>query len=278
MKSPISIYGGKHYMLKFLLQHIPEHKVYVEAFGGGAKLLLAKPISPTEVYNDIDSNLVNFFQVVRNKQQFDEFLRMCQYTPYSREEFYAIRNNIDDTEDPIERAWKFFTVCRMAFAGRHKSPSWARCITRPSRNMALHVSSYISAIEDLEPLHERLFSVLIEHQDFRNIIPSCDTKDTFFYLDPPYVMESRKGKDKFKHEMSDEDHKELIDIVLSAKGKFVISGYENDIYKTLEDAGWQKIYFNAISWAAARTEETGLNQKGIISATQTRQECIWKSP
>ena len=275
MKSPIPIYGGKHYMTKFLLPHIPKHEIYVEVFGGGAKLLLAKDISPTEVYNDIDSNLVNFFRVLRNKEQSERLIDMCKLTPYSREEFYEIRNDIDQTTDPIERAWKFFTVCRMAFAGRHKSPSWARCLTRPSRNMALHVSSYISAIQDLEPLHERLFSVLIEHQDFKKIIPSCDNKNAFFYLDPPYVHSSRKGKDRYKHEMSNEDHLELVEIILSAKGKFIISGYENEIYSKLEKYGWKKFNYQTISWAAARKKG---EKKGEISKKQKREECIWKSP
>jgi DNA adenine methylase len=166
----------------------------------------------------------------------------------------------------------------MAFAGRHKSPSWAKCITRPSRGMALHVSAWISSIEKLEELHERLFSVLIEHQDFRKIIPSCDGENVFFYVDPPYVQSVRKGKDKFKHEMSDDDHTDLLNIILNSKGKFLISGYDNEIYDCLEQNGWDKIYYNAISWAAARTNETGLNKKGIISETQTRQECLWKSP
>lgn len=270
MNSPIKIYGGKHYMLKFLLPLIPPHKTYIEVFGGGANLLLAKPISPIEVYNDIDSNLVNFYRVLRDQPQ--ELINKLSLTPCSREEFYTVRNDL--TGDPVERAWKFFIVSRMAFAGRHHSPSFGRCITKSRRGMAMSVSSWLSSIDGLEEVHNRLLTVLIEHQDFRKLIPSCDEKDVFFYLDPPYVTKERKGKDKYKHEMSDKDHEELIDIVLNCNGKFLISGYNNEIYSRL---GWERIDYETISYAAARTKETGLNVSGIVSETQKRIECIWKN-
>jgi DNA adenine methylase len=264
-------------MVKKLLPYVPEHKVYVEVFGGGMKLLLAKEPSVTEVYNDIDSNLVNFFRVLRDDQLHQQLIRMCKLTPYSREEFNQMRSDLDQTEDKVERAWKFFTICRMAFAGRHKSPSWAKCITRPSREMALHVSSYISAIEMLEPLHARLFRVLIEHQDFRKTILDYDSADTFFYLDPTYVRSTRQGNDRFKHEMTDEDHVDLVKMLLSIRGKCMLSGYDNNIYNPLEQSGWKKIKFDASCFAAARTDETGLNTEGEITRTQKRTECIWMS-
>ncbi len=278
MRGPISIFGGKHYMIKHLLQLIPPHKTYVEVFGGGAKLLFAKEPSPIEVYNDIDSNLVNFFRVLKDDKAFEEFYKFCICTPYSREIFYECRKDIAAEPDKVQRAWKFFVSAKMAFSGRHKSPSWSKCTTQSRRGMPSGVSSWISAIEGLQDVHNRLFRVLIEHQNFKKVILDADTKDTFYYLDPPYVQSVRKGKDRYPHELSDDEHQELVDILLDIKGQVMLSGYINDIYKQLEDAGWDRKDYGTSSFAAGRTKQTGLKGDGSVKETQKRMESIWLSP
>lgn len=265
-------------MMKHLLKLIPTHKTYVEAFGGGAKLLFAKEPSPIEVYNDIDGNLVNFFQVLKDDKDFEEFYKLCICTPYSREIFYECRQGIDDESNDVKRAWKFFVSAKMAFSGRHKSPSWAKCTTQSRRGMALHVSSWISSIEGLQDIHNRLFSVLIEHLDYKKVILDADTSDTFYYLDPPYVQSARNGKDRYSHELSDDEHKELVDVLLTLKGKVVLSGYVNDIYEPLEQAGWERKNYSISAFAAARTKQTKLQGAGSVKNSQKRIESVWVSP
>ena len=265
-------------MVKNLLQWIPPHKTYVEAFGGGATLLFAKEPSPVEVYNDIDSNLVNFFQVLRDDAAFEEFYKLCVCTPYSREIFGECRQDIEKESDNVKRAWKFFVSAKMAFSGRHKSPSWSKCTTQSRRGMSIKTSAWISSIEGLQDVHNRLFRVLIEHQDFKKVILDADTTDTLYYLDPPYVQSARKGKDRYPHELSDGEHQELVDILLSLKGKVILSGYPNNIYKALENAGWDRKDYSTSSFAAARTKQTKLKGDGVIKESQKRTESVWLSP
>lgn len=275
IKNFLPIYGGKHYMLKHLLKYLAPHEKYVEVFGGTAKLLFAKDPSPIEVYNDIDGDFYNFFKVLQDDDLFEKFYKLCICTPYSREIFYECRESLKNEEDNVLRAWEFFVIARQCFSGRYKSPSWARCLTQSCRNMPLHVSAWISSIEKLQDVHARMMSVMVENIDFRNIIIDIDSSDTLFYLDPPYVKSSRKGNDKYRYDMEDLDHKDLVNILLNIKGKVILSGYRNDIYKELEDNGWSREEYSITSFAAGRTDDTGLNKKGAVLLNQQRLESIY---
>lgn len=235
LRSPINWFGGKGNMVAKLLKFIPSHKIYVEVFGGGASLLFAKEPSPVEVYNDIDSGLVNFFRVLRDKDKFQEFYRKVCLTPYSREEYNYCRSTWEDCDDEVERAYRWFIVARMSFSGEF-GHSWSFGVKFSRKGMASKCSSWLSIIDKLPDIHERIMRVQIEHKDFRDLIKTYDTKDTFFYLDPPYVPETRRSG-KYKHEMTDKDHEDLVEILLTIKGKAMLSGYANIIYKRLEDAG-----------------------------------------
>lgn len=263
MRSPIPIYGGKTYMIKHLLKLIPAHATYVEVFGGTAKFLFAKDVSPVEVYNDIDSNLANFFHVLREDDLFEEFYKLCISTPYSREVFVECRDTAET--DLVKRAWRFFVVAKMAFSGRYKCPGWSKCTTRSRRNMCSTVSGWISSIEGLPEVHSRLFRVLIENRDFRKVIEENDTPNTFFYLDPPYVQSARKGTNKYSFEMGDKDHKDLVESLLKIEGKAILSGYDNNIYKKLEENKWTRRDYEATSSAIP----------SITQKDNRRTECLW---
>ncbi len=200
-------------MVAWLLKFVPSHKIYVEPFGGGGSLLLAKAPSLIEVYNDIDSGLVNFFRVLRDPEKFERFYRLAALTPYSREEYYFCVKTWQDVEDDVERAYRWFVVARMSFSGRSGKSGWSFSVTTSHRGMASAVSKWLSCLEHLPKVHERLMRVQIEHDDFRKIFPRYDTDETFFYVDPPYVSETRRSG-KYTHEMSLEDHKELVEILL----------------------------------------------------------------
>lgn len=115
MRSPICWLGGKGLLVKKLLPLVPEHRIYVEVFGGGASLLLAKDpaVSEVEVYNDLDSRLVNLFEVLREPEGFAEFERRAVLTPFGREVFRRARDS--EAVDPVEGAWAFFV--RQSFGG-----------------------------------------------------------------------------------------------------------------------------------------------------------------
>jgi len=276
LRSPIIWFGGKGNMVAKLLKFIPSHRTYVEVFGGGASLLFAKEPSPVEVYNDIDSGLVNFFRVLRDKDKFQKFYEKVCLTPYSREEYNYCRATWQNCEDEVERAYRWFVVARMSFSGDF-GHSWSFKVTASCKGMAASCSAWLSVIEELPLMHQRFMTVQIEHKDFRDLIRTYDTKDTFFYLDPPYVPETRSWG-KYKHDCTDKDHKDLVEILLNIKGKAMLSGYANRIYKRLEDEGWIRHDFETTCHAVGRTKQTGILGEGTAKEKHKRVESIWLSP
>ena len=115
---PFTYYGGKVRAAKWIISHFPAHDLYVEPFGGAAAVLLAKPPSKNEIYNDLRSDIVGFYRVLRNDEQRARLKQLISYTPYSREEFYAVRKIYYSPEkDPVVRAWRFWVLASMCFGG-----------------------------------------------------------------------------------------------------------------------------------------------------------------
>lgn len=265
--------GGKSRMLKKLLPLIPPHKIYVEPFGGGASMLLARGPSAVEVYNDLDSGLVNFFRVLRNKKQFRQFLRLAQLTPYAREEHDLCKRHWSEIEDPVERAHAFFVVARMSFGGIFGG-SWGFTVNGSNRGMAGQVANFLGAVERLPEVSERLKRVLVEHKDALQVIDTFDGPETFFFLDPPYVLSTRKGGG-YEHEMDDAAHRRLVERLLKVEGKVLLSGYASPLYAELERRGWWRLNFEAVCHAAGHTRKTGIRGEGAGRRMQRRVETVW---
>jgi DNA adenine methylase len=226
---PVTVFrfpGGKFFLAKKLLPLIPPHEVYVEVFGGAANLLFNKPPSKVEVYNDINSELVNFFRVLRDDMKWKILQEKLLLTPYSREEFeLACReeNGLDD----VERARRFFIRIQQSFSRMGETFGYSL-----ARN---DVSSYFHKLDGFVKFHERIRNAIIENDDFEKIIRRYDSQATFFFLDPPYLGHSVKSK--FLN-MSEDDHRRLVEVLLQIKGKALLCGYRNEIYEKLEKAGW----------------------------------------
>jgi len=274
LRSPLLYIGGKGHMVLRLLSYIPPHRSYVEVFGGGASLLFAKEPSRIEVYNDIDSAVVNFFRVLRDPDKFEKFYRKVCLTPYSREEFNYCLNTWRECQDDIEKAYRFYVVVRQNFGG-NLNAGWGIVVTTIEAHPA---RSWISTIKLLPEIAGRFSRVLIENDDFRKIIPRYDTSETFMYLDPPYIPDTRKNKKDYNFEMSLEDHQDLIDLILISKSMFMLSGYRHPIHKKLEDAGWQRIDFQTACHAAGRTRNSKFQGRGSALKHAPRTESIWLSP
>lgn len=266
LRSPIQWFGGKSLLKNKLLPLVPEHKIYVEPFGGGASMLIAKEPSKVEVYNDLNSGLVNFFRILRDRSAFPEFQRLVSLTPYSREEWLHFRDTWEACEDLIERAYQWFVVARMSFSGEF-AKSWAYSKTASTRGMAQCVSGWLSAIELLPQICERLLRVIIENKNAFDLIETFDGRDTFFYLDPPYMLQTRRGGG-YKHELSDDEHGKLIEILIGLKGKVMLSGYASPLYEELEKIGFERRDFDVHCLASCHT----VNSKG---GSNLRVESIW---
>ncbi len=264
LRSPFAWYGGKAYYANWIIDKFPDHRVFIEPFGGAANILLRKPISQVEVFNDLDSRLVNFFTVLRERELFEQLIIKMELTPYSREIFSKLAQQ-EEPSEPVERAWWFLVRCRQALGGLGMSKlytkSWAVSL-RTRRSMAEPVSKYLSAIEGLEDIAKRFQTVLIENIPAQELIKKHDNDDVLFYCDPPYVPETRHKKmaATYAHEMTVEEHKEMLDLLNNVKAKVVISGYDCELYKK-ELKGWRREVLETKSY--------------MSNSGQKRLEVIW---
>ena len=254
-KSPINWYGGKYYMAKDIIEIFPKHKMYVEGFGGAGHVLFRKEKSELEVYNDLHSGLYLFFKLLRENNE--EFIRRLSLTPYSREEFENSKGWMHE-DDEIEKARKFYVRTMQSVAS---NGGWCYAKSKSRRGMCQSVSRWLGNIEEnLSGAIERLKEVQIENLDVLDLIKKYDKEDTLFYLDPPYVPETRKQKKSYDCEMTREQHIELINTLINVKGKVILSGYDNDIYNKLLDNGWKKIILGEFSKRGQKTNNGELTK------------------
>ena len=254
-KSPINWYGGKYYMAKNIIEIFPKHKMYVEGFGGAAHVLFRKEKSELEVYNDLHSGLYLFFKLLRENNE--EFIRRLSLTPYSREEFENSKQWMYEEEE-IEKARKFYVRTMQSVAS---NGGWCYAKSKSRRGMCQSVSRWLGNIEEnLEGAIERLKEVQVENLDILELIKKYDKEDTLFYLDPPYISDTRKQKKSYDYEMTDEQHKELVDILIEVKGKVVLSGYDHPIYNKLLDNGWSKVVLGEYAKRSQKNNEGELSK------------------
>ena len=274
----IKWFGGKGRMLIKILPLMSDipHERYIEVFGGGCSLLLNKPIKPFECYNDIDNGLYNFFSVLSDPDLFDQFYRRVGLLPYCRQLYLDCREGWNTENDPVKRAAMWYVVARQSFGGDF-GHSWGSVTTSIGGGMPMTNQTWLSSLKKLPFIHERLQRVQIENSDFRDILERYDGKDALFYLDPPYVADTRSAG-QYKHETTDQDHRDMVDILLSIEGNAIVSGYDSNIYNPLIEAGWKKVEFDVACFAAGRTKTSGLQGKGAIIDKQKRTECAWIKP
>ena len=277
LRSPIFWFGGKGRMVLKLLNLLPPHEHYCEPFGGGASLLFAKrPCGGVEVYNDINEGLYDLFCVLRDEALYPRFKRLVDLTLYARKDYEVCRDTWATTEDRVERAWRWFVVARQSFSGRF-SAGWGSVVTQVSRGVADTCNSWNSVRGQLDAIHERLRGVQVECADWRVIIERYNAPGYLVYCDPPYVHGTRKAGE-YAHEMTDDDHADLVKRLLEHPAMVMLSGYPHEAHKPLSTAGWQRDEFKTACYAAGRTRHTGLQGAGAAMAKQARTEVVWRNP
>ena len=256
MKTPITYYGGKQKMLAAILPLIPEHVLYCEPFVGGGAVFFAKERSPVEVINDTNREVVNFYRVVQN--DFTSLEKDIRITLHSRDlhrKASAVYNNPDMFSE-LKRAWAFWTLATQSFAGIIDS-SWGFDISKNTTSKKIH-NKREGFTEDLAI---RLQEVQIECTDALRIINSRDTKDAFFYCDPPYFNSDCGHYDGY----SLEDFEMLLKTLSKAEGKFLLSSYPSDI---LAD------YMKAGGWKQKRVEAFVSVANNNQKAPKRKVECL----
>ena len=234
-------YGGKFVHLGFILPNLPtdaEH--FCDVYGGSAAVLINRPPALVETYNDLDSELVNFFAVLRDEPE--RLVHKIGLTPFSREELVKACE-AEPGLPPLERARRFYIRARQTRTGLAQTSSegrWAHCVLTSRAGMAGAVSRWLGAVEGLPEIAQRLQRVQIENAPALEVIRRYDTPNTLFYLDPPYVHASRRDAAAYHHEMTDAEHCDLAALLRGIKGRAVLSGYRSRLYDELF-AGWHRV-------------------------------------
>lgn len=255
LRPVLRYHGGKWKLAPWIISHFPEHRIYVEPFGGAASVLLRKPRSYAEVYNDLDGEIVNLFRVLRNPTQARELVRMVKLTPYARQEFET--SYIVDT-DPIEQARR--TLFRAA-AG-HATGAQGRYGTGFRNNTTRSHSTPSDNWRDfpsvLEQIIERLRGVVIEMRQATDLVSAFDGPHVLFYCDPPYPFSTRNqhsAGDVYRYEMTDDDHRSLAVVLRQCQGVVIISGYACDLYDNELYPDWRRIERDAYADGAKKRTE-----------------------
>lgn len=258
--------GGKFRMAPWIIGQLPAHKVYIEPFGGAANVLLRKPRSLVEIYNDLDDDVVNLFRVLRNEEQAERLIGLLELTPFARTEFVAAYGV---TTDPVERARRMIVRAFMGHgscAARIDRTTGFRGINLAAGNPS-PPRTWVGYPAALREVVDRLKGVAIEQRSAFDLIQDEDRPEALFYVDPPYVQSTRSRKQTrgapsngYAHELSDAQHEALLDLLLSLKGMVALSGYACPLYDTALQ-GW------------SRRERDVLADGG-----RPRREVLWLNP
>ncbi len=219
-------YGGKFSHLDFILPLLPTHFThFCEPFGGSAAVLINRPPAPVETYNDLDGEVVNFFESLRDRG--DKLIRAISLTPFSRQELVKALTPESGLSD-LERARRFFVRARQTRTGLAQTSSegrWAHCVLTSRAAMAGAVSRWLGSVEALPQIVQRLQRVQIENAPAAEVILRYDSAETLFYCDPPYPHESRGDAKAYGYEMSDKEHEEFAELLHSVRGAIALSSY-----------------------------------------------------
>lgn len=244
--SVIKWHGGKTQLAQKHISLFPDHIHYVEPYFGGGSVLCAKPEhliqDHSEVVNDINSTLIDFWRVLQDIHFFYQFQEQVEATPFSETMFEEAKH--PNTLDTVENAVAFFVRNRQSRQGLMTDfATLSR--TRTRRGMNEQVSSWLTAIDGLADLHSRLKRVVILNRPALDVIKQQDGPETFFYLDPPYLHETRVSKDAYEFEMTTNDHQELLQVLAGIEGRFMLCGYPSDLYDSVaKSCGWCTVEFD----------------------------------
>lgn len=248
--------GSKWKLADWIIEQMPPHVTYVEPYCGSCAVFLRKFPSPIEILNDINSDVVNFFKMLRDQE--DALIRAIELSPYAREEFEQAHEPIDD---PLERARRFYVLTSQNFGGGNlKNNGW-----RHQKVIKNGVSPAVKfcRTDDLRRIAQRFKTAHIECDDALRVIKRFDTPKTIFYVDPPYLLTTRsqgRKRKRYQHEMTDDDHRALAVVLRQVKGMVLLSGYDSNLYRELYS-----------DWLVTSKSTT-------TNGNSTAREYLWLSP
>lgn len=230
----LDYYGGKWKHAEKIISMFPEHKTFVDVFCGAASITLRKPRSKNEIINDVNSEIVSFFNILRDRNS--ELKTLLERTPYSRDEYLICRETsldaLEQARRTVVKAWFGIGDSIDNETGFRVSLSQGGSTTGP----------WLTYVDYLHLYSNRLRGVIIENLDFAEVIERYDKPDTLFYLDPPYSTELRSKKHAYRFDFKFDDHERLFRVLDKIKGRWFLSGYLSGPYESLP---WPKESFVA---------------------------------
>lgn len=246
MRPPFTYYGGKIGLASRIVDLMPPHRVYIEPFGGSLAVLFAKPPCVHEIVNDLDGAIVNFWRVLR--EQPEQLERACALSPYSRAEWEACAEGLDDeTLDQVERARRFWVRVNQSFAKRLNRTGWSATTVRTQSPPV----SVLGRLGRFGAAAQRLKGVTVECCDGTDLIERLATADTVVYADPTYVWATRRLSSKpegwtdrtrqsdYRYESDDKGHRRLAEVLRSTPATVILSGYPSTLYEELYADWWR---------------------------------------
>lgn len=267
-------HGGKFRLAQWVLSHFPAHRCYLEPYAGAASVFMQKPRAKAECLNDRDDRIVNVFRVLRDPHKAAELRRRLELTPFSRTEFEA------SYEPPTEEIDAVYKTIALSFMGQGSDAvtrgfrTGFRCALRNRDNGALPSHEWADWPTQIPAYVERLQGVAIENCEALRVIERLDSPDTLIYADPPYPHVTRTaivGKHGYRYEMTDDDHRQLAEVLRDAEGLVVLSGYPCELYDQELYPDWTR--FDCAAKAdrgADRTESVWLNPACLEAQRQQR--------
>lgn len=258
----VRYHGGKWKLAPWIIEHLPPHHTYVEPYGGGGSVLLRKPRSYAEVYNDLDGEIVNVFTMARDRGP--ELQRALELTPFARDEF---ERSYEPSADPLEQARRTITRSFQGFGSAAACGQASGFRATSSRSGTTPAHDWRNYPEAFAAVVERLRGVVIENRDAMVVMARHDSARTVHYVDPPYVHSTRQRKAQmsypnrgYRHELDDEQHRVLAGFLHGLRGMVVMSGYRCDLYDEAF-ADWERV-------------DLATYADGALP----RVECLWLNP
>src|ERR1700743_2597977 len=259
-------HGGKWMLAPWVISHFPAHRTYTEVYGGAASVLLRKPRAYAEVWNDLDSDLVAVFRTLQAPAAADRLRELLMLTPFAREEFELA---YQPTDDPSEPARRMILRSFMGFGSDAHNAALRTGFRADSNKSGTTPSHDWVNYPDVIPFFTaRLAGVVIEHRPALQVLLKADRADALHYLDPPYMPQTRSKKSRkrgekyhvYTHEMTVDDHVEMLEAARELVGMVVISGYPTPLYDE-KLRGWHRA-----------------ERKSLADGARPRVEVIWTNP
>src|SRR6266568_1681662 len=253
IRSPFRWVGGKSRLRKKIIELLPPHECYVEVFGGAAWVLLAKPPSRVEILNDLDSDVVNFFHVIKEKPE--AFLESFEWALASRSVFYDLKDQPLDQLSDIQRAYRFYYLIMAAWGAELASPRFQTSVSDGGHGNRL-IGALKTLRERIMPVYQRLQTVIIEGLDWRECLArydkGYDEKRVVMYLDPPYPQNNCN----YQYNMQRwKEHEELAHALHNLSSRFLLTSYDLPEIRALYDG----FYITEVDFAAGMP--AGENQR-----------------